>query len=156
MDLIESHIGPMRDRYAELMAHPERIEEILQDGARRARRIATPFLAELREAVGLRPMKALPVTAQPRRSEAAKPQLPVFKQYREADGQFYFKLTAANGTVLLQSRGFAEGREAGGWVKRLKTEGAAALAEAPVEIPAGVAREDVEAALGALVAASEE
>ncbi|TCP08944.1 tryptophan--tRNA ligase [Caldimonas thermodepolymerans] len=156
VDLIESHIGPMRDRYAELMAHPERIEEILQDGARRARRIATPFLAELREAVGLRPMKALPVTAQPRRSEAAKPQLPVFKQYREADGQFYFKLTAANGTVLLQSRGFAEGREAGGWVKRLKTEGAAALAEAPVEIPAGVAREDVEAALGALVAASEE
>ena len=74
-------------------------------------------------------------------------------QYREADGLFYFKLTASDNLVLLQSRGFAEGREAGGWVKRLKTEGAAALADAPVEL--GTERQRVEQALAAIVAAQE-
>ncbi|HWP19261.1 MAG TPA: tryptophan--tRNA ligase [Burkholderiaceae bacterium] len=151
VDLIESHIGPMRPKYEDLVAHPERIEEILQEGARKARKVAAPLLAELREAVGLRPMKALPA-APAKREVAHGAALPVFKQYREADGKFYFKLTAHDGTVLLQSRGFAEGREAGGWVKRLKTEGAAALAEAPVERGAGVACEQIEAALAALVA----
>ena len=36
--------GPMRARYAELMAHPEQIEEVLQTGADKARRAATPLL----------------------------------------------------------------------------------------------------------------
>ncbi|WKB52342.1 tryptophan--tRNA ligase [Eleftheria terrae] len=152
--LIEAHIGPMRARYAELMAHPERIEAVLQAGAQKARAVATPFLAELRHAVGLRPMTALPVVAATA-ADAAKPALPVFKQYREADGRFYFKLTAADGSVLLQSQGLAEGREAGAWVKRLKTEGAAALAEAPVQRGDGVSPAAVEAALAALVAAQE-
>ncbi|WP_119154938.1 tryptophan--tRNA ligase [Caldimonas tepidiphila] len=152
--LIEAHVGPMRERYAALMAHPEQIEEILQEGARKARAVATPFLAELRQAVGLRAMTAV---AQPKaKVEAHKAALPVFKQYREADGRFYFKLSAADGSVLLQSQGFAEGREAGGWVKRLKTEGAAALGEAPVELGEGVQRAAVEDALAALVAAAQE
>ena len=155
VQLIESHIGPMRERYADLMAHPERIEAILQEGARKARRIATPFLAELRQAVGLRPMTALPQSATAAPDGSHKNVLPMFKQYREADGRFYFKLTAADGAVLLQSTGFAEGREAGSWVKRLKTEGAAVLAAAPVELPAGVDRARVEAALNALAAAQE-
>ena len=155
VQLIESHIGPMRERYADLMAHPERIEETLQEGARKARKIAAPFLAELRQAVGLRPMTALAKPPGAVQGEPHKQALPVFKQYREADGRFYFKLAAADGSVLLQSSGFAEGREAGGWVKRLKTEGAAALGSAPVELPAGVARAAVEAALAALVAAQE-
>ena len=155
VQLIESHIGPMRERYADLMAHPERIEAILQEGARKARRIATPFLAELRQAVGLRPMTALPQSATAAPDGSHKNALPMFKQYREADGRFYFKLTAADGAVLLQSTGFAEGREAGSWVKRLKTEGAAVLAAAPVELPAGVDRARVEAALNALAAAQE-
>nr|WP_297357704.1 tryptophan--tRNA ligase [uncultured Caldimonas sp.] len=155
VQLIESHIGPMRERYADLMAHPERIEAILQEGARKARRIATPFLAELRQAVGLRPMTALPQSATAAPDGSHKNALPMFKQYREADGRFYFKLTAADGAVLLQSTGFAEGREAGSWVKRLKTEGAAVLAAAPVELPPGVDRARVEAALNALAAAQE-
>ncbi|UZD55942.1 tryptophan--tRNA ligase [Caldimonas aquatica] len=158
VDLIEAHIGPMRPRYEELMAHPERIEEILQEGARKARAVARPLLAELREAVGLRPLKPLaqPKTAAGGRAAgAAHAALPVFKQYREADGRFYFKLTAHDGSVLLQSTGFAEGREAGAWVKRLKTEGSAALAGAPVERGAEVSPEQVAAALDALAAAQE-
>jgi len=149
---IEAHVGPMRAHYADLMAHPERIEEALLVGARKARAVATPFLQELRGAVGLRSMKAVARTGTPTVAvEATK--LAVFKQYREADGQFYFKLTASDNLVLLQSRGFAEGREAGGWVKRLKTEGAAALADAPVEL--GAERQRVEQALAAIVAAQE-
>jgi tryptophanyl-tRNA synthetase len=65
---------------------------------------------------------------------AGKQALPVFKQYREADGRFHFKFSAADGTLLLQGGGFAEGREAGGLIKRLKTEGTAALQGAPVEV----------------------
>jgi len=149
---IESHVGPMRANYADLMAHPERIEEALLVGARKARAVATPFLQELRGAVGLRSMKAVARTGAPTVAVEA-PKLAVFKQYREADGLFYFKLTASDNLVLLQSRGFAEGREAGGWVKRLKTEGAAALADAPVEL--GTERQRVEQALAAIVAAQE-
>ncbi|MFY9476418.1 MAG: tryptophan--tRNA ligase [Aquabacterium sp.] len=155
VQLIEAHVGPMRERYAELVAHPERIEDILQEGARKARTTATPLLAELRQAVGLRRMVAV---SQPKAAKAAgaeKSAVPVFKQYREADNLFYFKLTAADGSLLLQSQGFAEGREAGGWVKRFKTEGAAVLADAPVTLGEGADRTAVEAALAALVAAQE-
>jgi tryptophanyl-tRNA synthetase len=155
VDLIEAHVGPMRERYAQLMAHPEQIEEVLQAGARKARAVATPFLAELRNAVGLRKMVAVAPPKVSAAQAAGKSALPVFKQYREPDGRFFFKLTAADGGLLLQSQGFADGREAGGWVKRLKQEGAQALAEAPVSMAEGVSRADVEGALAALLAAQE-
>jgi len=152
VQLIEAHVGPMRERYAALMAHPEQIEEVLQAGAAKARAQAAPFLAELRHAVGLRRMLAVPKASAPQ-AETAKAAVPQVKQYRESDGQFYFKITAADGTLLLQSQAFADGREAGGWVKRFKTEGSAALAGAPVVLADGVAAPDVDAALAALVAA---
>jgi tryptophanyl-tRNA synthetase len=53
-DRIEQELGPKREDYESLMANPNRIEEILQEGARKARAIATPFIQELRQAVGLR------------------------------------------------------------------------------------------------------
>ncbi|TDM09139.1 MAG: tryptophan--tRNA ligase [Ideonella sp. MAG2] len=151
---INGQIGPMRERYDALMAHPEEIEAVLQKGAAKARAIAAPFLAELRHAVGLRRFQPLTPAAAP--VAKAKAQLPVFKQYREADGQFYFKLSAHDGRVLLQSQGFAGGREAGEWVKRLKTEGATALAGAPVQRGEGVPEAEVQAALSALVLASQD
>ncbi len=128
---IDAEIGPMRERYEQLMANPERIEQILQEGAAKARAIAAPLLARLREAVGLRRFQPLQASTAP--VAKLKSALPVFKQYREADGQFYFKLNAADGQLLLQSQGFAQGKDAGQWVARLKREGAAALAEAPVQ-----------------------
>jgi tryptophanyl-tRNA synthetase len=156
VNLIEGTVAPMRARYAELMDHPEVVEDALQLGAQKARAVATPFLAELRHAVGLRRMVA---KAQPAASAAkeAKAALPVFKQYREADGRFHFKLTTAAGGLLLQGAGLAEGREAGAWVKRLKTEGAPALAAAlaaqVAQLAEGVAEATVEAALADLIAA---
>ena len=82
----------------------------------------------------------------------AKVALPVFKQYREADGRFYFKLLAGDGRLLLQSEGFASGQEAGQWVARLKREGGAALAELPASRGEGVAEHDVAQALLQLMA----
>ena len=159
---IEHELGPMRGRYAELMAHPERIEAILLDGARKARAVAAPLLCELRQAVGLRGMGAALSgsgtvsaigSATLSVGRTAKP--PLFKQYRETDGRFYFKLAAADGRVLLQSAAFDAGREAGQWVARLKAEGAAALAVAgaPVLRSPDVSLEEVAEALAALAAA---
>jgi tryptophanyl-tRNA synthetase len=148
---IERDIAPLRARYAELMAHPERIEETLLEGARKARAVAAPFLAGLRDAVGLRRMVAVPspsVTA-----PKVKAAMPTFKQYREADGKFYFKLAAADGRLLLQSAAFESGREAGQWVARLRTDGAAAIPDAPVAHGEDVSAQDVADALAALAAA---
>ena len=55
--------------------------------------------------------------------------------------------------MLLQSQAFAGGRDAGEWVKKLKTEGAAALPAAPVALGEGVAASEVADALAALMAA---
>jgi tryptophanyl-tRNA synthetase len=152
-DLIDGEIGPMRAKYEALMAHPERIEATLQEGAAKARALAAPLIGRLREAVGLRRFQAL--KAEVKEASKAKSALPLFKQYRESDGRFYFKFSAADGRVLLQSQGFEGGREAGEWVKRLKTEGAAALATAPVERGEGVSEAEVSEALSALLAAAE-
>ncbi|WP_077035892.1 tryptophan--tRNA ligase [Pelomonas sp. KK5] len=130
-DQIERQIGPMRAKYDELMAHPDKLEAILQQGAAKARALAGPLLARAREAVGLRSFSA-PLKSDVSSKGDGKAALPVFKQYREADGKFYFKLNAADGATLLQSEAFEAGRDAGQWVARLKREGAAALAGAPV------------------------
>jgi tryptophanyl-tRNA synthetase len=135
-DVIEREIAPQRAKYEEFIAHPELIEDQLQIGADKARAIARPFLAELRQAVGLRRFHAITAPAAAAARTAAAEPLPTFKQYREADGRFYFKLVAGADTLLLQSHGFGEGREAGQWVGRLKKEGAAALDGAPVDLVA--------------------
>ena len=122
--VIDAEIAPMRERYNALMANPTRIETILQAGAVKARAIATPLLRELRHAVGLRNLGSV-LPAQSNASNE-KPALPVFKQYREKDGKFYFKLSHANGDVLLQSRGFDNPREAGAFLAKIKAEGKAA------------------------------
>lgn len=125
-DVIEAEIAPMRVRYHELMADPGHIEDILRAGAAKARAIATPLLKELRFAVGLRDLQSKAETV---KAGAAKQSLPVFKQYREKDGKFYFKLSHANGDPLLQSKGFDNPREAGSFLAKIKAEGKAAWHE---------------------------
>lgn len=53
-ELINSELAGPRERYQALIAEPERIETVLDHGAERAREEAAPFLARLREAVGIR------------------------------------------------------------------------------------------------------
>jgi tryptophanyl-tRNA synthetase len=47
--------GPIRERYAELARRPDFVEDVLADGARRARALAAPVIAAAREAAGLGP-----------------------------------------------------------------------------------------------------
>ena len=49
--------------------------------------------------------------------------LPSFKQYRESDGQFYFKFLDADGKLLLQSLGFATPKEAALAMSTLQKQG---------------------------------
>jgi tryptophanyl-tRNA synthetase len=53
-ELINDELSPSRERYEALMAEPDRIEQTLVEGARKARDWATPFLARIRDATGIR------------------------------------------------------------------------------------------------------
>jgi len=119
---IDREIAPMREQYQELINNPGKLDQILLAGADKARQMATPFIKELRHAVGLRPLSSVHSASTAKDSKVA---LPSFKQYREKDGQFYFKLVDAQGQLLLQSKGFASPKEAGQTIGRLQTEGMA-------------------------------
>ncbi len=134
----------MREVYDGLIRDPARIEKTLKMGAAKARAIATPFTQRLRHAVGLRALDTQADTSTPK---AAKAALPVFKQYREKDGLFYFKLTDARGALLLQSTGFAAPREAAQAMARLQAEGKLAL---DALAPQLIAPDDVERVTSAL------
>ena len=55
-ELLNAQLSEPRARYEELMSQPEHIEKLLSEGAERARAHSRPFMAELRRAVGLRPV----------------------------------------------------------------------------------------------------
>ncbi len=54
---INLELADKRERFVELTAQPAIIEDILQAGAEKARSQAQPLLAQVREAVGIRPLK---------------------------------------------------------------------------------------------------
>lgn len=53
-EYINDHIKPAREEYDRLIADPGIVEAELQKGADRARELATPYLAEIRHAIGIR------------------------------------------------------------------------------------------------------
>ncbi|MGV7184663.1 tryptophan--tRNA ligase [Xanthomonas axonopodis] len=147
---IDQEIAPLRMRYEALMAEPAKIEAILRAGGARLRaRYATPLLAELRDAVGLRDLSSQAATAAVQASE--KVALPVFKQYRESDGQFYFKLNDGAGALLLQSDGFASPRDAGQVIARLKQ----ATQASDLQLPGVHAQVDADVIVAAMYALRE-
>jgi tryptophanyl-tRNA synthetase len=130
---IDQEIAPMREAYLALINNPAKIEAILRAGATRARAIATPFMGRLRHAVGLRDLSAQDNARAAKTGKVAKP---LFKQYRESDGQFYFKLVGTDGTLLLQSLGFESPKDAGQAIGLLQKQGAAALPELSAKLQA--------------------
>jgi tryptophanyl-tRNA synthetase len=50
---LNRHLEPFRARRAEFAARPSAVDEVLEDGAKRARQIAQRTMAEVRDAVGL-------------------------------------------------------------------------------------------------------
>lgn len=124
-DRLNLELSPLRQRYEALIQNPEEIEKILLAGAIKARKLATPFMQQIRHAVGLRAMQAV----SQKKTKAEKIALPSFKQYRENTGWFQFKLLSAQGDLLLQSVGFISAKEAGLAIKNLQQNGYAALTE---------------------------
>jgi tryptophanyl-tRNA synthetase len=146
---IDREVAPMREKYEALIANPAELDRLLLAGAQKARQLATPFIRELRHAVGLR---ALASTAP---SQAAakedKPALASFKQYREKDGLFYFKLVSPQGQVLLQSQAFSAPRDAGQTIARLQSEGKLALSALTQQLQAPSDLSALEQALDQIV-----
>ena len=150
---IDQEIAPMRAAYQALIDNPAKIETILQAGAAKARAIATPFMGQLRHAVGLRSLQSQSDST----AKVVKVALPVFKQYREPDGQFYFKLLSGDGRLLLQSAAFASPKVAGQTIAALQADGITALHSSPVPLQSGpdVMETDITAALQALKTSKE-
>ena len=55
-EYLNARLSEPRQRYHELLAKPAYVEQVLKQGAVRAREYSVPFLAELRRAVGIRPL----------------------------------------------------------------------------------------------------
>ncbi|MFM6987022.1 MAG: tryptophan--tRNA ligase [Hydrogenophaga sp.] len=142
---LDHEIAPLRSVYEALMCDPARIEHILKTGAAKARAEATAFTARLRHAVGLRPLVG--TADQVRPAKAAKTAVPCFKQYRESDGLYYFKLLDAKGQELLHSTGFTSPRDAAQSVATLQKEGAAALSPMADRLVCTAEAERIQAAL---------
>lgn len=56
-ELVNDVLAAPRERYLQLMDDPAHIEQVLKRGAERARAFSTPLLAQVREAVGIAPMR---------------------------------------------------------------------------------------------------
>jgi tryptophanyl-tRNA synthetase len=119
--LLDSELGEARENYHRLIERPADLEDILLAGAEKARKVATPFLGELREAVGLRSFRSNVQVAETGKKKAAKGAR--FVSFREDDGSFRFRLLAADGEQLLLSRNFADGKAAGAVSKQLQQGG---------------------------------
>jgi tryptophanyl-tRNA synthetase len=127
--LLDGELGEARERYHGFMERPADLEDILLAGAEKARRVATPFLGELREAVGLRSFRSSVQSADSGKKKTTKGAR--FVSFREDDGSFRFRLLAADGEQLLLSRNFADGKAAGAVSKQLQQGGALDLRVEP-------------------------
>ncbi len=115
-DLVESKIAPARERYQALLANPAEVEAILMAGAAKVRLESAPFMARLRDAVGLRSLNSLvPQTPKAESKKTAK-----LTTFKDSEG-FRFKLVAADQkVVLLESIAFDDARSCGQMMAALK------------------------------------
>lgn len=124
-EVLDAELGEARERYAALIARPDDLEDILLAGAAKARRDATPFLGELREAVGLRSLKTQVAVGSTKKKTSKTAR---FVSFRESDGSFRFRLLDADGTELALSIPFAEAKTAGITSKQLVATPASVVA----------------------------
>ncbi len=121
---VEKDVAPMREHYEALIADPAGIETILQEGALKARAIATPKIAALRDALGLRSARSAPLGRSEIQSPPKSNKMPRFASFRDTDGSFRFRLFSADGEELLLSIPFADPKAGGVMQKRIKAAGA--------------------------------
>ena len=117
--LLDGQLGEARERYHQLMSRPSDMEDLLLVGAKKARAVAAPFLAELREAVGLRSfVNQDSIAISNSKKKTAKSSRIV--SFREGDS-FRFRVLAADGSQLLLSSSFSDGKRAGAVIKQLQS-----------------------------------
>ena len=117
VDVIEAELAPLRQRYEQIITKPDYIEDVLQAGASKARAIATPFMAQLREAVGL----SRGQSGRQAKTAGSKRKGARVVQFKDDDGTFRFRLLAANGQTLLISTPQSDPKEAGLLIGRIKS-----------------------------------
>lgn len=116
--LIDQQLAPMRDRYQELISSPDRIEDILQAGAAKARKRSAPLMERVREAVGLRAAAVATTPAKkPSKKAAASTR---FVSFRDEDGAFRFRLFDADGKELFLSEAFADPKASGAVIRKMQ------------------------------------
>jgi tryptophanyl-tRNA synthetase len=124
VNVIEQEIAPLREHYDQLMARPDDLEDILQAGAKRAREIATPFMAQLRQAVGIAaPTKSSHVDVGSQAGKAGKAKTgkgPRFVQFRDEQGLFRFKLISQAGLTLCTSLAHQDPKQVGVILRQLE------------------------------------
>ncbi len=108
---VNAELAPMREKYDALVADPAQIEDWLRAGAVRARALATPLLAKLRHAVGLRDLRdGAGKSDKAKTARAEKPALqPVV--FRDGDA-FAFKVLDTKKSVLAERGGFPDPKAA--------------------------------------------
>ena len=124
-ECVNAELAEPRERYMELMQRPDDVEDILRDGARRARAVAKDSLKCLRAAVGLVGTSGIELETKKPAPDLSAAALPSFKTWREPDGRFYFRLVDGEDNTLLHSCGHDGGREAGEQMTRLLDDEAA-------------------------------
>lgn len=115
--LIDTELAPMRDRYQELIAAPDRIEDILQAGAVKARQESAPFIERLRAAVGLRAASKPTAATKPAKKATATSR---FVSFRDDSGVFRFRLLDVDGTELFLSEPFDDPKATGAVIRNLQ------------------------------------
>jgi tryptophanyl-tRNA synthetase len=126
---LEEILAPMRERYMALTARPDQIEDILQAGAEKARKLSGPLMARLREAVGLRKVQAAgQAGSRAADGKKAKDKAARFVSFRDEAGKFRFRLISADGQELLLSEAFDDPKAVGGAMAALKREALNSLA----------------------------
>ena len=100
---IDREVAPMRAQVRRAHQQPSQVDALLLKGAAKAR--SNWQHRSFKEVAPCRGLDAhWPVQQQPRQApNQLRAACPSFKQYREKDGQFYFKLVDQQGRVLLQS-----------------------------------------------------
>lgn len=133
VNVIEQEVAPLRDQYDQLMARPDDLEDILQTGAKRAREIASPFMAQLRQAVGIgAPSKSRPADGGNQTGKAGKAKTgkgPRFVQFRDEQGLFRFKLISQAGLTLCTSLAHQDPKQVGVILRQLELRAHAVTVE---------------------------
>jgi len=117
--VLEAELGQARERYQTLISKPDDLEDILLAGAAKARTVARPLLDELKQAVGLRSFRQ----TLEKQAQQAKPEGKSgvrWVSFRDDDGSFRFRLLDEDGSTLLLSVPFADGKRMGTIMRRLQ------------------------------------